>query len=79
MDTSLSLILGGLLFVLLAELYRPWNKPNPHARDDFARFWGFESWRWTAVLMSYFRPIGLGMVAVGILVGVVSVLVWLVG
>lgn len=58
MDTSLTLILTGLLSMLFAELYRPWNKPNPHARDDLARFWGFESWRWTAVAMSYFRPIG---------------------
>lgn len=55
MDASLTLILAGLLSILFAELYRPWNKPNPHARDDFARFWGFESWRWAAVLMSFRR------------------------
>ena len=78
-DMSLTLILAGLLSMLFAELYGPWNKPNPYARDDYARFWGFESWRWTAVLMSYVRPIEVGMVAVGVLSGAVRVLVWLIG
>ena len=77
MDASLQLILAGILVVVVSELYRPWNRPNPYERSDTAKFWGFESWRWTAIAMSYVRLLGIGAVAFGLVVGLIRLVFWL--
>jgi hypothetical protein len=75
-DPSVQLVLVGLFLVGMAELYRPWNKPNPHDRNDHVKFWGVESWRLTAVAVSYGRRPGLALAAAGVVLGLVRFFLW---